>query len=93
MAARNRTWTPDVVRQRIRVQELVNRLEAFALGTKLNGQVVVLTPDRIKAIEVLLRKTLPDLSTTELKTAPPPAVAPIICIGFANGGPGAPITK
>jgi len=55
MAARNRTWTPEIVRQRIKTSMLINRLQQQALGQ------LELEPGQQRAIEILLRKTLPDL--------------------------------
>lgn len=54
----------DDVRAKIQTSQLINRLENHALG------VLDLTPTQIKAIEVLIRKTLPDLSSVELKGDP-----------------------
>jgi hypothetical protein len=57
MPARVRKTHQDDVREKIRTSQLVNRLENHALG-KLE-----LSATQIKAIEVLIRKTLPDLSS------------------------------
>ena len=64
MAARkvplHRAWTPDKVRQRIRTSLIVNRLTDHVLsGTEM-------ARTQITAALGLLRKTLPDLSATEL---------------------------
>jgi hypothetical protein len=62
MAARKRKGTLDAggwpvqVRQRIQTSMLINRLTDHAVGK------VELQPTQVKAIEILLRKTLPDLS-------------------------------
>ena len=56
MAIRKNLSHPDIVRQRIRVSQLLNRLQKQAFG-KLE-----LTQGQQKAIEILLRKALPDLS-------------------------------
>lgn len=48
-----------MVRDKIQANQLINRLESHALGE------VELTPTQIKAIEILLKKTLPDLSAVE----------------------------
>lgn len=55
MAARLRTTHQDDVRAKIKTSQLINRLEDHALGD------LDLTATQIKAIEVLIRKTLPDL--------------------------------
>lgn len=64
MAARlaptnGRAWTPDKVRQRIRVALLSKRLQDHALG-KLE-----MTDSQRKATEILLKKTLPDLQSID----------------------------
>jgi len=46
-------------REKIQTTQLVNTLQGFALGTTK----VKLTPARIKAIEMLLDKTLPNLAS------------------------------
>jgi hypothetical protein len=56
MAARNRTWTPEVVRQRIRTSMLTKRLTDHVLGK------VEMSPSQVTAGLGLLKKTLPDLS-------------------------------
>lgn len=60
MAARTkRIWTPQVVRDRIRVAMLVNRLHACAAGE------IELTSAQLKSIEILLKKAVPDLRSIE----------------------------
>lgn len=61
MAARIRQHHQDEVRARIQVSQLINVLEKQALGEGAD-----LSPSRMKAIEILLRKSLPDLSAIEL---------------------------
>lgn len=60
--ARKRTagkiWHPDVVRTKIRATQLINRLHAHIF----DGLALEMT--QIRAIEILLRKCIPDLSTT-----------------------------
>jgi hypothetical protein len=46
-------------REKIQTSQLINRLENHAFGS------VELTPTQVKAIEVLLRKTLPDLQAIQ----------------------------
>lgn len=63
MAARTRRpLHDDKTRQRIQASQLVNRLQANALG-KLKTEM---TPSQVKSAEILLKKTLPDLTATEL---------------------------
>jgi hypothetical protein len=56
VATRLRKTHQDDVRTKIQTSQLINRLQDHALGK------IVLEPTQIKAIEVLIRKTLPDLS-------------------------------
>lgn len=60
MAARMRTTHQDDVRAKIQTSQLLNRLEKHALGD------LDLSATQIKAIEVLVRKTLPDLSAVTI---------------------------
>ena len=60
MAARKNLSHDAKTRQKIQTSQLVNRLQSFA-----NGQVE-LSRDQIKAIEVLLKKSLPDLSAVQV---------------------------
>ena len=59
MAARKRTganWHPDEVRARIRATELINRLQSHIFdGLELSFS-------QVNAINILLRKCIPDLS-------------------------------
>jgi hypothetical protein len=59
MAARLNPRHQDMVRDKIQATQLINRLENHALGD------VELSPTQIKAIEILLKKSLPDLSAVE----------------------------
>lgn len=65
MSARLRKMHQDDVRAKIQTSQLLNRLQNHALG-KLE-----LSPTQIKSIEVLIRKTLPDLmAVTAQHTGP-----------------------
>lgn len=67
MAARINLRQQDQVREAIRTTQLVKRLQFFALREKDEaGNDVDIDAGRLKAIEVLLRKSLPDLSSVEL---------------------------
>lgn len=66
MAARTNLRQQDQTRAAIQTSQLVNRLQDFALAK--DG--VEIDPGRLKAIEVLLRKSLPDLSSVELTGDP-----------------------
>lgn len=61
MAARINKLHQDSVRAKIQASQLVNRLTDHALG------LTELKNSQIKAIEILLKKTIPDLSSVELK--------------------------
>lgn len=68
MAARIRkVQHDDRTREKIRTSQLLNRLHAYALSENdpQNGKPVELSSTQVKAIEVLLRKSLPDLSQVE----------------------------
>lgn len=71
MAAR--TSTPnkrqqDQTRAAIQTTQLVKRLQHFALGQNdEQDKPVDLDANKLRAIEVLLRKSLPDLSTVTLQ--------------------------
>jgi hypothetical protein len=67
MAARKRRGTSEQgwseeVRERIRSSMLLNRLLGHALGE------CEMTQTQVRAAEICLRKTLPDLSSTTAKT-------------------------
>lgn len=53
----------DEVRAKIQASQLVNVLQNHALGLK-KGEELSMT--RMKAIEILLRKSIPDLSSVEM---------------------------
>lgn len=60
MAARLRSHHSEEVRAKIQASQLINRLQACALDD------LELRPDQLKAIEILLKKSLPDLSAIEI---------------------------
>lgn len=67
MAARLNPRQDQRTRDAIKTTQLVKRLQHFALGTNdENDKAVDLDPNKIRAIEVLLRKTLPDLSSVTI---------------------------
>lgn len=61
MAARLNKRHTDEVRARIQASQLINVLQGHALTGE--GEI---TPTRLKAIEILLRKSVPDLSSVEV---------------------------
>jgi hypothetical protein len=64
MAARLKPRHQDEIRDKIKTSQLINRLENHAL------EELDLKPSQIKAIEILLNKTLPNLQSTELSSDP-----------------------
>ena len=64
MAARTNRIAPDpATRARIQTSQLINRLQKFALSEDNSAEI---DANRLRAIEILLKKTLPDLSAVEL---------------------------
>lgn len=61
MASRIRAYHQDEIRAKIQASQLVNVLQNHALGLSED-----LSPTRMKAIEILLRKSLSDLSSIQL---------------------------
>ena len=61
MAARLNNRHQEEVRARIQASQLINVLQDHAL----TGESEI-SPSRMKAIEILLKKSLPDLSAVEL---------------------------
>jgi hypothetical protein len=63
MAARTRKIRhDDETRAKIQATQLVNRLQDHVFGK------VELSPTQVRSAEILLRKSIPDLSSTENKT-------------------------
>lgn len=69
MAARNRTWTPEIVRQKIRTSMLINRLQNHVAGR------LEMSKTQIQAAGILLRKTLPDMVAQTVERRPLEAMA------------------
>jgi len=63
MAARLRKTHQDDVRTKIKVTELINRVQSYALGELDDSDV---SSNRLNAIKLLLNKALPDLQSVEL---------------------------
>ena len=64
MAARLRARHQDEVREKIRASQLINRLTDHAFGK------VELSQTQVRAIEILLKKSIPDLSSVALSGDP-----------------------
>jgi len=60
MAVRLKPFHLEEVRSKIRTSQLLNRLQDHAEGK------VMLEPTQVKAVEILLRKTMPDLKAVDL---------------------------
>src|SRR6266566_4098164 len=60
MAKRKMLFHPDYVREKIRASQLINRLQKCAFGE------ISLTMTQLRAIEILLRKCIPDLAAAEI---------------------------
>jgi hypothetical protein len=62
--AQRGAWTPQKVRERIQVSMLIKRLTNHIRGKQ------PISPTQLKAIEILLKKSLPDLAAVELTGNP-----------------------
>lgn len=60
MPVRKNLKHQDIVRSRIRTSQLMRRLKKHALGQ------IQMTATQIKAAEILLKKTLPDLAAVQI---------------------------
>jgi len=71
MAARLNAAHQDDVRLKIKTSQLVNRLQDFALDgvDPKTKEPITIDAGRLKAIEVLLRKSLPDLAAVTISGA------------------------
>lgn len=67
MAARLNLRQQEQTRTAIQTTQLVKRLQCYALAEEDEaGNAVEIDPNRLRAIEILLRKSLPDLSAITL---------------------------
>ena len=62
MAARIRKKHQEETRARIQTSQLINRLQNHALSEEVDE----LKPSQLRAIEILLKKSVPDLQSTEI---------------------------
>jgi hypothetical protein len=60
VAARKQNWHTEETRQKIKVSQLLNRLNSHAEGE------LELSPTQLRAIEILLKKSLPDLQSIQI---------------------------
>lgn len=79
MAARLNGAHQADIRAKIKTSQLVNRLQDFVLDGKdpKTGDPIEIDAPRLKAIEILLRKSLPDLSAV---TVSGDAESPLLAI-------------
>ena len=66
MAARLNRRHQEMIREKIRASQLVNRLENYVLGPAEGQEPVHLEPGQITAALGLLRKCVPDLKASDL---------------------------
>lgn len=83
----NRAHQQDI-RLKIKTSQLVNRLQDFVLDGKdpKTGAPVEIDAARLKAIEILLRKSLPDLSAVTHKGDEENPLTTITRIELVAGG-------
>ena len=62
MARRKMLFHPDYVREKIRASQLINRLHKCAFGE------ISLITIQVRVIEILLRKSIPDLAAAEFRS-------------------------
>lgn len=82
----------DQTRSAIKTTQLIKRLQCYALAEKDDaGNDVDLDANRLRSIEILLRKSLPDLSTVTLQGDEdnPLTVREIVIRGVAANSRGA----
>lgn len=68
MATRKRNWVDPKTREKIKVTQLINRLQGFALGKSdpTSKKPIVMTAAQVKAAQVCINKVMPDLSSSEI---------------------------
>lgn len=59
-AKTRRKWHPDIVRERIQAGQLITRLSNHVAGK------VDMTSSQVRAAEILLRKSVPDLQSVTI---------------------------
>lgn len=65
MAKRNRTYQTEKTKDKIKATQLLNRVQAYALGEKIRGKPVDLTSGELKASLHLIDKVYPNLQSIE----------------------------
>ena len=79
MAARLNPRHSDMVRAKIQASKLIEVLQDHAIGITEE-----LKPTRLKAIEILLKKSVPDISSIELTGDPDAPVTMKVITGVPN---------
>lgn len=59
----------EAARKTIKVVETIEKLQAFALGEELKGKPVFMDKEQLKAADIILRKSMPDLKAIEITGA------------------------
>lgn len=84
----------DRARAGIQTTQLINRLQNFALGkTETRGsdgedpKPIELNADRIRAIDILLKKALPDLSAVKVEGSGEDGAIVLEIVRFAKNTP------
>ena len=66
MVARNRKYQTEKTKEKIRTTQLVNRLQQFVFSeADSTGTIPDLNAGQIKAIQILLDKSLPSMSSVD----------------------------
>lgn len=67
MAARKQLFHPDVVKEKIKTSQLINRLQnhAFCTADDPDAAKKMMNADQVRAAFGLLAKTVPDLKATD----------------------------
>lgn len=81
MAARLNPRHQDMVRDKIQASQLINRLTEHALGK------IDLEPTQVKAIEILLKKSIPDLSAVSISGQGDNGALQVQIIRYGNDKP------
>lgn len=81
MAARLNPRHQDMVRDKIQASQLINRLTEHALGQ------IDLEPTQVKAIEILLKKSIPDLSAVSISGQGDNGALQVQIIRYGNDKP------
>lgn len=76
----NQSKHNEACREKIQTTQLINRLQNSVLGDGAKE----LTPGQLKAIEILLRKSLPDLSNVTVQGNPDSPLETAMTVTFVG---------